>query len=102
MQDDPPDDEAYSMFTMSDRRYKPIFVDVLINDVPISMELDTGAALSVISHATYQNIVQKSRIPVLEKSEVKLKTYTGEEVNILGSAKVDVRYHNQNIHLQVL
>ena len=101
MQDDLPDDEAYSMFTMSDQRYKPIFVDVLINDVPISMELDTGAALSVISHATYQNIVQKSRIPVLEKSEVKLKTYTGEEVNILGSAKVDVRYHNQNIHLQV-
>ena len=48
------------------------------------MELDTGASLSLLNKATYE------KIPGLQPTDVQLKTYTGEVVQILGEAKVYV------------
>ena len=59
-------------------------LELTINTVPLSMELDTGAALSLINMATYHKIAQSSQFP-LQKSEVMQRTYTGERINIHGS-----------------
>ena len=61
------------------------------------MELDTGASVSIISLATY-NHLQSSP---LESSDIKLKTYSGEVNNVLGSIKVKVRYNHDICDLSV-
>ena len=47
---------------------------------------------SLIKKLTYDSIASKTHIQPLQKSEVKLKTYTGELFGILGEAKVKVNY----------
>ena len=34
---------------------KPLMVDVIINDQPVSMELDTGSAVTLVSEHTYKS-----------------------------------------------
>lgn len=48
-------EESYAMFNVnSESAMKPITVQVLLNDLyPLQMEVDTGAAVSVISEDTY-------------------------------------------------
>ena len=50
--------EAYGMYTVNSSTGKPIILDVYLNDIPIKMELDTGASLSIISSTTYKAITQ--------------------------------------------
>ena len=64
---------------------RPIHVTVDINDISLSMELDTGA---VISEQQYKSSL--STVPLLE-SEVVLKTYTGENMRVLGELTVTTR-----------
>lgn len=53
------------------------------------MELDTGSAGSVISRADYKRLFPNLR---LLKTNMRLKTYTGQTVNPTGKVKVDVTY----------
>ena len=55
------------------------------------MELDTGASLSVISEETYKSISQGNGKP-LEQTEVKLCTYSGESLPVMGYSEVEVEY----------
>ena len=47
------DGEAYTLFTVNSERASPIEVKVRTNGVPMTMELDTGAVVSVIGEHTY-------------------------------------------------
>ena len=69
------DAEAYGMYTVNSSTSKPIILDVYLNDIPIKMELDTEASLSIISWTTYKAITQQSRSSSLEKSAILQKTY---------------------------
>ena len=96
-----PDPDAYDMFTLTDKFYDPIVIQVTINGVPIKMEMDTGASVSVISKATYQMISSRTGIEKLQESTVKLKTYTGEPIPVLGTVSVKVSYNNCELELFV-
>ena len=96
-----PDPDAYDMFTLTDKFYDPIIIQVTINGVPIKMEMDTGASVSVISKATYQMISSRTGIEKLQESTVKLKTYTGEPIPVLGTVSVKVSYNNCELELFV-
>ena len=50
----------------------------------LTMEVDTGASISLISEATYRNLWQ-SNIPQLQPTEKVLSTYTSESLEVLGS-----------------
>ena len=78
-------------------------LELTLNTVPVSMELNTGAALSLINMATYHKIAQSSQLP-LQKSDVMLRTYTGERINIRGSVEVKVYYQGKTkmLRLQVV
>ena len=76
-------DSPYTMFNARNSSVEPIIINVVINGVPISMELDTGASLLVISESTHDLINKVSLTPVV-KSTVELKTYLGESVPIIG------------------
>ena len=60
-----------------------------VNGVPLEMEIDTGASLSIMSEQTKQQ-----KFPNLEVklSLVVLKTYTGEQLTVLGQMEVDLYY----------
>ena len=66
------------------------------------MELDTGASLSTIVEKVYRD---KLSCYKLCRSNVKLRSYTGDRVPVLGSIKVPVRCNggeSQNIEVLVV
>lgn len=70
----------------------PIKVPLVINDTSITMELDTGAAVTIISEKHYQEHFAGSH---LEKSELLLKTYSGERLSVVGTMDAKVQYEQQ-------
>ena len=89
-----PEDPSYDLFNL-------ITVKLELNQVPLTMELDTGASLTLINKPSYDLISQESQCAQLEKPDVQLRTYTGEAVKILGSTTVQAKYGEQNLQLIV-
>ena len=65
------------------------------------MEVDTGATLSVISKATY-NRAWREEPPPLAPSTARLRTYTGEEIPVMGEIEVDVCHRYQQKRLTLI
>ena len=66
------------------------------------MEIDTGASLSLISKATYDKLQSSATLPPLKSEQIKLRTYTGEEINVLGSVSVTARSETSTCTLPLL
>ena len=69
-----------------------ITVDLVKDGKDICMELDTGAALSILSETKWKRIFPKQ---ALNHSSVRLKTYTGEPLIVIGEKDVLVKYQRQ-------
>ena len=81
----------YPMYTIKSSAAQPIIVEVHLNDVTVSMEIDTGATLSIMSKATYQVTWRREAdAPPLQPSTTTLRTYTGESINVVGVIDVCV------------
>ena len=93
---------TYSTFTIRQEPQDPIVVQIEINDFPVEMELDTGAASSLITYQTYQSIQKESVISPIEQSKASLKTYTGHSIPVKGSTTIKARYENQVAELSIL
>ena len=93
---------AYSLFTFGSKRAAPYKVQLNVAGQVMEMEVDTGASLSVISVKMYNNLSSEGRVPPLEKSEIVLRTYTGEEVKPKGSCTVNVSYQGADYTLPLL
>ena len=52
---------------------QPVMVEVQLNGVPVRMEVDTGAAVTVLNVSCYERVNGTNQ--VLEESELRLKTY---------------------------
>ena len=62
------------------------------------MEVDTGAAVSIVSECTYRGL----RSVTLKKSRVFLRTYSAEPLVVLGEADVEVQYKGQPLKLRLI
>ena len=91
--------EELGLFTVKDAVHSGILIELSINGTPITMILDTGACNSIISEKTY-----KTQLPHLHlhKSDILLRTYTGETLTICGENQVIVKYKNQQHHLPLV
>ena len=71
---------------------RPFNLNVTINGTIVPMELDTGAAVSIMSVNT-----QKKYFPniKLNKSNVIRRTYTSEKMLVVGEMSVEVYYNKQ-------
>ena len=79
----------YTCFPVKSQAATPPWRTVLtINGTQVEMEIDTGASLSLISKATYDKLQSSATLPPLKSEQIKLRTYTGEEINVLGSVSV--------------
>ena len=89
----------YPLFTVSVSQSTPIVVSVMMNSKSVNMELDTGAAVSLISQDTYRQYWPQLE---LEESNTQLKTYSGEFLETLGRVNVDVCYGDQQMTLPLV
>ena len=94
-------DQSYNFFAMESKAGTPIQVNLTVNQKPLTMELDTGASYSLISEQTYKATWPEER-PSLQQSSVKLHTYTGEQVVVVGSVTVTICYNTQVVELPLL
>ena len=68
---------------------KPIKVELEVNGKTLPMEVDTGAALSIISEGERQRVFPEVE---LQNSHTMLRTYTGEVMPVLGKMAASVKY----------
>jgi hypothetical protein len=71
----------------------PIKVDVVVAGEPLTMELDTGAAVSVISEGEFDHRLRKH--VKLDTTSLELHIYTGEKVKPIGVCTVTVKHGDQ-------
>ena len=67
-------------------------MDIEINGRALNMEVDTGAAVFIISKTTYQKLF--SEIPI-KPASLRLRTYTGEPIDVEGEMTAQVKYVSQ-------
>ena len=89
-------DTDLPLYQVSSKASHPITVDLEVNKTKLTMEIDTGAAVSVISEQTRRKMFPD--VP-LSKSTLLLKSYTGEVMPVLGEMKVEVKYRSQTVTL---
>jgi len=82
--DSNPIDEALFNISTSPGNTTPWNVVVYINNVPVTMQIDTGASLSIMSETTF-----KEYLPTLSysPSQLKLCSYSGESILLLAHYK---------------
>ena len=85
-------DEGFKIHNLVKRSPDPIVVQLQLNGKFLDMEVDTGAALSVISEATRRDVFPND---TLHPSNLILKTYTNERMEVTGTLNMRVRYGNQ-------
>ena len=68
------------------------------------MEVDTGASFYIISESTYHKLWPAFQTPPLKETNIRLTTYTGEVVPLIGAIDVKVLHNQQekNLNLQVV
>ena len=84
--------EELSMFVLRSQVSPPITVELIINGKEIEMEVDTGAAVSIMGEKTVQEMFPEVQ---LKKSDFVLKTYTAESMEVVGEIDVEVEYQGQ-------
>ena len=75
--------------TIGSRLSRPITTDLKINGKAVTMEVDTGAAVSLISHKHLKHLWPELS---LSKTDVVLRTYTGELIPVVGEVLVNVQH----------
>ena len=102
--EDNTDDTTYNLFAVTEQQTAapPLMVEMKINQASLSMEIDTGASVSLISQETYKKLWPTPQRPRLQPSARKLRTYTGAELDVQGSLTVDVTYGSQQHTLPLL
>ena len=92
----------YSMYNLTGTSIKPLKVTVTVDNEELVVEVDTGASVSIISEEIYAHLWLNGKKPSLLESDITLRTYSGEQLAIKGTLKVDVQYKDQNAQLQLV
>ena len=88
--DDGVDD--FTLFNVNDCNRPPIKIDVKLSGADVVMEVDTGAAASVMCKSDYDKYLK--HVP-LKTGNGHFRAYGGEILPLLGTAEVEVVYANQ-------
>ena len=89
----------YQMHPITLTAVEPIMVPLTLNGQELQMEVDTGAALSIISDATRQSLYPREK---LHPTQVILKTYTDDPLEVKGKLHMNVQYGDQREKLALV
>ena len=73
-----------SLFYTATPRPKPIEVSFQLEGQTMTMEIDTGATLSIMSEHTYKKLWPDEPRPQIKPSTARLTTHTGEKIHVVG------------------
>ena len=99
---DSEEDSSYDIFKLSQTRVAPVRVNLSLEQVDIPMEVDTGASVTLISQTTLDKLREHAPTLQLHPSEEKLRTYTGEEIPVMGRVTVKVQHRGQEEQLSLV
>lgn len=74
---------------------KPWKTSVTIDEHDLLMKVDKGASVTVIREATYNLVCSVSTPSRLRPCDVKLCTYTGEQIPVVGGLSAKVQCQEQ-------
>lgn len=77
----------------------PAVYEVEVNGIPLQMEVDTGASVSIISAFEYRKLYKKYKLTNCSQN---LLTVTGETLNVVGMMEVQVRAGGNNLKLELI
>ena len=89
------DEDVYTIFRVQGERkprIAPYAVDMAIHGKQVTMEIDTGAAVTIISENAFRQVKTGSRKMELKPTNARIRTYTGERISVLGEADLPVEY----------
>ena len=88
-----PTEVEYSLFPVQGSNSKPLQTTMLVEGHKLTMEIDTGvhAAVSIVSEDTVNSSPFLKCLP-LQQTGVRLCTYTGQPVSVLGRLLVKVQH----------
>ena len=96
------DSQEESLFVVQNKSSPSYKAELEVNGQPLTMEVDTGAAVSLAPESAVASLLTHS---TLQPTGVILKTYTGEQIPVKGTMTVDVKYgqqHHKNLKLLVV
>ncbi|XP_037805897.1 uncharacterized protein K02A2.6-like [Lucilia sericata] len=91
------DDNAFSIYSVTDECSAPFQVSVEVNKVMINFVLDTGAACSLISSETFHKFFKEQKLKPCGK---KLCAYGGDVIDVIGRdfmSMFDIALSNVNL-----
>ena len=94
--------QEYTLYPLQDPATRPLKTTVQVEGQDLTMEVDTGASVTVISEATRGKIWPTQPAPPLHPTDVKLRTYTGEAIPVVGKLMVKVQYQGQEEELPLV
>lgn len=94
--------QEYMLYPLQDRTTQPLQATVKVEDQDLIMEVDTGASVTVVSEAMMGSIWGTQPAPRLQPTDVRLRTYTSEEIPVGGRVSVKVRYQGQEEELPLV
>ena len=91
----------YNLLPIGCQEGRPLQTTVKLEGHPFVMEVDTGAAVSLINENVYKSSPVLRRLP-LQSSSTQLRTYTGEGITVKGELSVAVQSDSQVLTLPLL
>ncbi|XP_046972866.1 uncharacterized protein LOC124539615 [Vanessa cardui] len=86
----------------STSRIPPIEVEVFFFDMPVRMQVDTGASFTLINEYTWNMLRQRLPCNKLQQVQLSLRTWNETPVHILGQVTVPVQYKDIEQSLDVI
>ena len=83
------------IYLVGDKPHPPFTVELMVNEKPVTFEVDTGAAVTILSQEVYRQLFPSLK---LQPSSMLLKSYTGDQVKVL-EVQVDVSYGNKRVNI---
>ena len=80
-------------------RDAPITACIMLDGKPVTMEIDTGAAKTIMSGKTFHKLWPGRS---LDSTPVRLQSYLGESIPVLGSTLVHTSYESQTADLSLI
>ncbi|KAL3208837.1 hypothetical protein MRX96_038557 [Rhipicephalus microplus] len=81
---EPGQGEEYTLWSFHATRPEPMNIEARVDNVPLEMELDTGACVSITSDAKFNALFPGEP---LENSDVRFEGYSGEPLAVLGKSQ---------------
>ena len=94
--------QQYGLYNVEDAttlRVNPYVVTLTVEGKQLLFEIDTGASFSLVSEATYHELWPNAP---LHDTTIKLNTYTGTPLQVLGVMQATVSYNQQSATLPLL